>query len=224
MVIRSSLQLYKQEFGRILLLSLLITLPVQLIAMFFTNYFYSYYGILNLVYVADWFFAFIILLSISFVQIPFIRLFQLHIDHQRAEISEAIDSVLKNGFMVYVMGILYAICVVVGSLFLIIPGLILMVLLYAFPYAVVMEEEKWGSAFKLAIQFGKDNFFRLLGIILGFSLVEMTVERVIEFVILSLTNNFLIISLVLLAVNMFFIPLFSFINGFVYAKWSGQLD
>ncbi|MBA4601288.1 hypothetical protein [Thermoactinomyces mirandus] len=224
MVIRSSLQLYKQEFGRILLLGLLVTLPVQLIAMFFTNYFYTYYGILNLVYVADWFFAFIILLSISFVQIPFIRLFQLHISREPVKVSKTIDSLMKSGFTVYVMGILYAICVVVSSLFFIIPGLILMVLLYAFPYAVVMEGEKWGSAFKLAIQFGKDNFFRLLGIILGFSLVEMTVERIIEFGVLSLTHNFLIISLVLLTVNMFFIPLFSFINGFVYAKWAGQLD
>lgn len=224
MVIRSSLQLYKQEFGRILLLGLLVTLPVQLIAMFFTNYFYTYYGILNLVYVADWFFAFIILLSISFVQIPFIRLFQLHISREPVKVSKTIDSLMKSGFTVYVMGILYAICVVVSSLFFIIPGLILMVLLYAFPYAVVMEGEKWGSAFKLAIQFGKDNFFRLLGIILGFSLVEMTVEWIIEFGVLSLTHNFLIISLVLLTVNMFFIPLFSFINGFVYAKWAGQLD
>lgn len=224
MIIRSSLKLYRQEYKRILLLSLLITLPVQLIAMFFTNYFYSYYGILNLVYVADWFFAFIILLSISFVQIPFIRLFQLHLGQEPVRISESIDSLMKSGFMVYVMGILYAICVVVGSLFFIVPGLILMVLLYAFPYAVVMEEEKWGSAFKLAIQFGKDNFFRLLGIILAFSLVEMAVERVIELGVLSLTHNFLIISLVLLTVNMFFIPLFSFINGFVYAKWTGQLD
>ncbi len=135
MIIRSSLKLYKQEFGRILLLSLLITLPVQLIAMFFTNYFYSYYGILNLVYVADCFFAFIILLSISLVQIPFIRVFQLHLGQEPVRISEAIDSLMKSGFMVYVMGILYAICVVIGSLLFVIPGLILMVLLYAFPFA-----------------------------------------------------------------------------------------
>jgi hypothetical protein len=219
MFIRKSFELYRDQFGKIFLLGLLVILPVQWLCLFIDNYFYAYYGLFGLTYVADFFYGINMLLALSFVQIPFIKMLSCYVKGEPIYFSQVYGSVWENGFVVFVMGILYSIGVGTGTLLLIIPGIILMVLLYSFPYVVVLERKRWGKAFKQAYQFGKSNFFKLLGIIFGFSLIEWIIEWGVEGLTLLFTNRYLIISLVLMLANMLFVPLFAFINASFYLKW-----
>lgn len=219
MFIQNAFQLYRDHFGKIFLLGLLVVFPVQVLCLIIDNYFYAYYELFGLIYVADFFYGINMLLALSFVQIPFIKMISCFTKGEPIYFSKIYGSVWENGFVVFMMGILYAIGVGTGTLLLIIPGIILMVLLYSFPYAVVLERKKWGKAFKLAYEFGKSNFFKLLGLILGFSLVEGIVEWGVEELTLLFTHRYITIVVVTMLANMLFVPLFAFINASFYLKW-----
>lgn len=143
MLIRDSLQLYREEFGKILLLGLIVIVPIQFLCILINNYFYFYYW-LPQIHIADLFYGINMLIAGSLVQIPFIKLLDSYRKREYIEFSSAYGSFWQYGFVVFVMSILYTLGVVTGTFLLLIPGLVLMVLFNAFPFAVVLDEKMVG--------------------------------------------------------------------------------
>ena len=221
MLIRDSLQLYREEFGKILLLGLIVIVPIQFLCLLVNNYFYLYYG-LSVLYIADLFYGINILIATSLVQIPFIKMLDVYRKREYVEFSSVYGSFWQYGFVVFVMAILYTLGVVTGSFLLIIPGLVLMVLLYAFPFAVVIDGKKWWEGFKQAFQFGKSNFWKLCGIIFGFMIVELAVEWLVQSITFLITDRYIVVATVVMLVNMLFVPLVTFVTGSLYQDWREQ--
>lgn len=221
MLIRDSFQLYHEEFGKILLLGLIVIIPIQFLCLLVNNYFYLYYGLPEL-YIADLFYGINILIATSLVQIPFIKMLDVYRKREYIEFSSVYGSFWQYGFVVFVMAILYTLGVVTGSFLLIIPGLVLMVLLYAFPFAVVIDGKKWWEGFKQAFQFGKSNFWKLCGIIFGFMIVELAVEWLVQSITFLITDRYIVVATVVMLVNMLFVPLITFVTGSLYQDWREQ--
>ncbi|MBS7531746.1 hypothetical protein IC619_014825 [Hazenella sp. IB182353] len=224
-VLKQSLAFYREHFFKILLIGSVFVLPVLFLGFLVIGVIYKYYNLYNLTLLADAFYSFAILLTIMFVQIPFVQMVKDEVLEDGLSLRSAFVSILKYGFIIYVMGIFYAIAVIIGSILFIIPGFIIMVLLFSFPQAIILEEEKWKEALKSAFQFGKQNLFKLLIFILLFTIGEWVVEFVVQFVTINfITLRYLYIILILLFTNMLFIPLFSFITSFKFLDWSGEID
>ncbi|MBA4600922.1 hypothetical protein [Thermoactinomyces mirandus] len=221
MLIRDSLQLYREEFGKILLLGLLVVFPVQFLCLIINNYLYTYYGSTQ-IHVAEMFYGISILLATSLVQIPFIKMLECYKKREYIDFARVYGSFWEYGFVVFVMGIIYTLGVTTGTFLFIIPGLIFMVLFYTFPYVVILEKKKWWQAFKLAFQFGKKNFWKLFGIIFGFAIFEWAVEWIVHLLAFLITDRYLVIALAVMFVNMLFVPLFAFINASFYTDWKEQ--
>jgi hypothetical protein len=223
MLIRDSFQLYREEFGKILMLGLIVIVPIQFLCILINNYLYFYYW-LPQIHIADLFYGINMLIAGSLVQIPFIKLFDSYQKREYIEFSSAYGSFWQYGFVVFVMSVLYTLGVVTGTFLLLIPGLVLMVLFNAFPFAVVLDEKKWWEGFKQAFQFGKSNFWKLFGIIFGFLIVELAVEWIVQSITFLFTDRYLVVASVVMLVNMLFVPIVTFATGLLYQEWREQPD
>lgn len=144
MLIRDSFRVYREEFGKIMLLGLLIILPVYFLCTLINNYFYTYYGIMGLFFIGEFFSSINIIIATAFLQLPFIRLIIGYKKGEYIPFSQLFGDVLKYGFVVFIMSILYGMAIGVGLFLFIIPGFIIMILFHAFPYSVVIEEKNGG--------------------------------------------------------------------------------
>ncbi|MFS8612896.1 MAG: hypothetical protein FWJ68_15380 [Planifilum fulgidum] len=209
------------RFWTVLILGLLLITPVYFFALIFTNYFFRYYGALDLLFIAHFFRAFLVLLALSVSQIPFIELAYRDAMGEDVRFKDGFRSILEHIFPVYIMGILYAFLSAFGGLLFIVPGILIAVWLYLFPYVAVIEKKHWWKGFKRAFRMGKKHFFQLLLIVFLFGLFEMIVEYVVLNDTLYLTTRFLVIAVVQLVLNLLFLPLFTFIITYYYIDWNG---
>ena len=154
--IRDAFRLMKHRFWTVLMLGLLLITPVFFFNLIFTNYFFRYYGALDLLFIAHFFRAFLVLLGLSVSQIPFIELAFRDVMGEDIRFKDGIRSILEHVFPVYIMGILYAFLSTFGGLLFVIPGILISVWLFLFPYAAVIEKEHWWKGFKRAFRMGKN--------------------------------------------------------------------
>src|SRR5690606_23100171 len=143
--IRDAFRLMKHRFWTVLMLGLLLITPVFFFNLIFTNYFFRYYGALDLLFIAHFFRAFLVLLRLSVSQIPFIELAFRDVMGEDIRFKDGIRSILEHVFLVYIMGILYAFLSTFGGLLFIIPGILISVWLFLFPYAAVIEKDIGGK-------------------------------------------------------------------------------
>ena len=106
--IRDAFRLMKHRVWTVLMLGLLLITPVFFFNLIFTNYFFRYYGALDLLFIAHFFRAFLVLLGLSVSQIPFIELAFRDVMGEDIRFKDGIRSILEHVFPVYIMGILYA--------------------------------------------------------------------------------------------------------------------
>lgn len=219
--IRDAFRLMKHRFWTVLMLGLLLITPVFFFNLIFTNYFFRYYGALDLLFIAHFFRAFLVLLGLSVSQIPFIELAFRDVMGEDIRFKDGIRSILEHVFPVYIMGILYAFLSTFGGLLFIIPGILISVWLFLFPYAAVIEKEHWWKGFKRAFVTGKAHFFQLFLILLLFGVIEMIVGFAAQIGTLLLTNRFIVIALVQWGLNLLYVPLFTFVITYFYIEWNG---
>lgn len=222
--IRDAFRLMKHRFWTVLILGLLLITPVYFFALIFTNYFFRYYGALDLIFIAHFFRAFLVLLALSVSQIPFIELAFWDAMGKDIRFKDGIRSILEHIFPVYIMGILYAFLSAFGGLLFIVPGILIAVWLYLFPYVAVIEKKHWWKGFKRAFYMGKEYFFQLFLITFLFGLFEMIIEYIVLNGTLYLTTRFFAIALVQLGLNLLLLPLFTFVITYYYIEWNGGTE
>jgi hypothetical protein len=214
--IKEAWGLYRSEFGKILGITLLLIVPMQLVSLYVENYFHTMFSLLNLNMFGYLFVSFFSLIFLSLFQLPFIEMAVRDEKNESIRLGEVISGTLIAAFPVYLMSVIYALIVTFGFLFFIVPGLILMVLLFMFPYVAVIEKEYWFQGLKSALEFGREHFFRLMAMVLLLQLAEWVVEFLILLGTYQLPLGFLHIALIQILLNSLFLPFFTFVIARYY--------
>src|SRR5690606_23174177 len=154
---------------------------------------------------------FFLTIGLCVAQIPFIKMaaqFSLEGEVRR---SDCFQSLFENIFPVYVMSVLYSLLVLIGSLLLIVPGLLFLIWFATIPHVAVLENRRWWKGFKRAFAIGKEHFFKILGVFFLMWLVELVIQGALLYSVLLFTNNLLIISIAMMLGNMLFLPYFTLV-------------
>jgi len=155
---------YRKNFGTILLICLTFVFPLQLIFFFVINYFNLLFSLFFIPQLGQLFGFFFLTIGLCVAQIPFIKMaaqFSLEGEVRR---SDCFQSLFENIFPVYVMSVLYSLLVLIGSLLLIVPGLLFLIWFATIPHVAVLENRRWWKGFKRAFAIGKEHFFKILGV------------------------------------------------------------
>ncbi|PTX55281.1 hypothetical protein C8P63_12078 [Melghirimyces profundicolus] len=220
-IVKSSFNLYKEEFRKIWILNGTITFPI-LIIYYIVSAFYQNYFFINYIPLAGDLTSYsLLLIGLWIVQIPFIQL-------AKTEGASNLNNLYKMFFgkliPVYFAAVLYAFLVIVGTILLIIPGLILLVLFSFVPYALLIEQCSWKQSFIRSFQVCKQRFFPLLGILFILGLIEYLVELIALLTSNLLTTNYMVLALIQAVINMFFVPYGAILMSKVYGEWTGIYD
>jgi hypothetical protein len=213
------LRFYKEHFGKILILGITVIFPLFLVNHFIINYFFYFYSLVGVPFVASipqFLFTFVVILL---CEIPFICLVLCRLKGGEPQLREAYRGLFEHLFHVYVMGVLIAILIILGTLLFVIPGLILLILFMLYPYVAVVEEEKWLAGLKKTFEIGKTHYFPLLGVAVALGLLTMIVEGIVLFVSLLFTNNYLLISLIQIVLSVLLLPYITIVTTYYYNDW-----
>lgn len=216
------IDLYREKKGQIMLFAVIVVLPIQLAYWLLSNYFSILLTLSGLDFVAYLVNTFFILWFLSLIQIPFIYIGYQGYFYETLNSKRIIKDMLVNCFQIYVLGFIFALFVTVGFMFYIVPGLILMVLFLAFPYAVIIDKTKWWKTIKLSFQFGKSNFVKLLIFILLFGVIEWLLEMLLIAPLVLITSKFLYINLAFMLINILIISSSVFYLTWIYLKWKEE--
>lgn len=221
-VLNGAVALYKQQVRCIIIVELLLIVPLQLILLFFSNYLYTDLQLMGAIFLGDLSNALLLLIAVSLAQIPFIFMAIRTIDGEAFTLKEVLSSFLEYMLPVYLFSLFYVLLITLGFFALVIPGLIVLILLYTFPYVIVISKEKGWGVIRKSFVIGKTNFFRLLGVILGFGVIEWALGSLALWGTLRFTSSYLIVSLVQMVINLVVLPLFTFVMTFKLVAWKAS--
>ncbi|MGD6879539.1 MULTISPECIES: hypothetical protein [Bacillus] len=214
--LKKSINLYTLYTKEVVLIGLLFVFPIQLVFTFYINYItapFQYFGIPLWTSLLQLLF---ILILFPFIQIPYISLIKYDMLEDEVSMKKIIGDIFKNGFHVYILGIITAILSLIGFLLFIVPGIVLMIFFLCVPQTAVLNNAKWGSAMKKSIHLGWKKFLSLTLLVLFFILVDSIISGATFFLSAGLTNSFFIINALLIFINCFIIPVFIFSISYIY--------
>lgn len=214
--IKKSISIYSLYFKEIFYIGLLFTLPIQIIYTFFINYVtapFQYFGIPIWTSLIQLLF---ILIIFPIIQLPYISILKYDMFEDDISMKMIVDDFFQKGFHVYLLAIICSILSVIGFLFFIIPGLLLMIFFLYVPQATLLNHVKWGSALKKSLLMGRTSFFPLLITIITFVAIDSLVSGFVFFISVGLTNSFFAVNLLLIIINTFLLPLFIFTISNIY--------
>lgn len=129
-------------------------------------------------------------------------------------------SLIEHLFSIYVIGFLFAYLVSLGLIFFVIPGLVIMILFFLYPYAAVVDNLTWWAGIKRAFRLGRKHFFTLLMIVMSVASVQFLVEFAAMYLGLLFTNSILLHFVVQAVIPCFFIPILAFTVTGKYIEWA----
>jgi len=219
---KEAFELYRFNIWRVLILSLTIVLPIQIVYTFLVNYVSMPFLLLGISIWPNIIQIFFLLIAFSLIQVPFASMVSQEKRFETVKLGTAYGDCLANMFSVYILGIVYAICAVIGMFLLLIPGLLLILFLVAIPQSVVVEEIKGLAGVKRSFKFVKSNFKRVLGLFGFFIFSDMIISGICYFFISRLTDLILFQNIVLMFINLLLLPLFSLSLTYLYFNWKNR--
>src|SRR5699024_5563619 len=108
---------------------------------------------------------------------------------EERKLGSAYLAFFERGLSVFGFGILYVTATLLGSAFLIVPGLIILVFFFLTPYVAVIKDKPARKSWREALRWGKRKFFPLLGIVAMISIGEWVIGFITMIGISFVTNN-----------------------------------
>ncbi len=221
---REAFALFTSRFEHILLLGVTIILPLLLGHALLSNYIYAVTPtVLGTTIISDIYYTFLTVLLMLFAQVPLIRYMFNEYQGHEGSLKNAYFVFFANGFQFFVFAILASFLTTVGIILFLLPGLIILTLLYPIPFVAAMDNKSIWKSWKSGIRLGKKHFFKLFLLILGMSLIELMISGGITLLILSLTTSFAAQILSHILLNLVFFPIITLIiTGFII-KWREEI-
>lgn len=220
MRVKSALIIYKNTFMQNVVLMITLIIPFHFILFFLGNVYYTHFasqfmftkGIM-VGKLLNW-------VGLFLIQVPFIRMASQELLEGYSNVKSAFVSFIEHLFSVYVIGFLYAYFVSLGLIFFVIPGLVLMILFFLYPYAAVIDNLTWWAGIKRAFRIGRKHFFNLLMIVLSIASVQFLIELGAMYLGMQFTNRIIVLFFIQAVIPCFFIPLLSFMITGKYIEWT----
>lgn len=209
--VTKAIDLYKRQLGKIIVISLVLIAPMEMLNLFLSNYIAKLYGFLNLDLFYGWFVGFFNLIFFMLFQIPYICMAYKDRLKEDYSIGDILAFTLEKALPIYIVSIFSALLVTLGLVFFVVPGILILIYVTPFPYVAVIENEFWWKGFKSAIRFAQAHLFGWAGVVLAFQWMEW----LIGFGLLLMSNfyihHFGFAALSQIVLNMLFIPFFTFV-------------
>lgn len=215
---REATSFYVNHIFKILVITVFIVIPVQFLAFYLpaiVSFMHADWGpLLNMVGLV----FFLIGLYVS--QLPYISLVMQENNQGCIDLKEVFADFIHLVFPVMVAGVLTFFGIALGLTLLIVPGLVLFVVTFMFPYSFSFYRKSWGHSFKQACHFGADKFFYLLAVC---SLLIGTLViggEIVLFVSAFFLQNTLMVVFSQAIFTGAVLPLFTFWLSYVYDDWN----
>ncbi|GEL76469.1 hypothetical protein [Tenuibacillus multivorans] len=221
---KNTWELYTGQFEKILVLMLTTTLPLLLAHSYVMNYIYlitpSSTGIYS---VADIYYGLITLLFFLYAQVPYIRFVyneHLGVEHN---LRNTIYHFVVNGFTIFVFACLISILSTIGFALLILPGIIILSLVFPVPYISVFDEKSTWKSFKEGFRIGRKHFFKifLLLILIGFA--ELLFGVFVTYQLFNITPSFAAQMITQMSLNIIIYPFVIMLMTSFILKWRNNL-
>lgn len=206
-LVADSFRLYRERFLSILLLSFTIVFPVLIVHAVLVNFVYGVTAWLDGGIVGNLTNALLLLFFFVIVQVPFILFTQYEQEGSEHPLRSTYFTFTQRGFPAYLFAVVYCVVVAAGFAFLIIPGLIIMILLFLTPYVSILREKPFRQSWRIALKLGKKHFFRLFTLLVVTSLIELVIEVGIMYGMSFITTNYLAILFTQMVLNTILFPL-----------------
>ncbi|MBS4179492.1 hypothetical protein [Lederbergia citrea] len=217
--------LFAGKYEKFLIIVFLVQIPFLLIHSFITNYIYAItptFG--SLFSIADIYYAFITLLLLLFVLIPFVKFTINEYQGNENSLKTAFYSFAVQGFNIFVFSVLLALAAVIGFMFFFIPGLIILAAFISAPIIALNDEKSVWKSVRESLQIFKKHFLGLIFCILLFSLLELGIGVFLNFIILSITPSYAAIMITQIFLNTIFFPIFIVVLTSLTIKWRENLS
>lgn len=206
-LVADGFRLYRERFLSILLLSFTIVFPILIVHALMTNYVYAVTSFLDGGVVGDFTNGMLVLLFLMIAQIPFIVFTRYEQEGSEHPLRSTYFAFTQRGFSAYLFAMVYCALVVAGFAVFIIPGLIIMILLFLTPYISILRDQPMRRSWKTALRLGKKHFVRIFLLLVLVSLAELVLEFGVLYGMSYVTTNYLIILFTQMVLNTVLFPL-----------------
>lgn len=222
--LKGSLNLYKNNFFRVLLIGFTIILPIQVIYTIVVNYISMPFFYFNIPIWPIIFQSLFMLMSLFIMLIPMVSIVVQGTRSERIKLGKVYGDTIRYAFFVYAVSIPVSIITTVGLFLLIVPGIFCLIFFIGIPLAKVIEDAPFLTIIKRSFAFGKENFLMICSFLLLFATVDFIGSFLLSFLALIVTGQMAVMNWMLMLFNTFLLPLFIFIISKVYLDWNGEAD
>ncbi|MFD1407736.1 hypothetical protein ACFQ49_06130 [Kroppenstedtia eburnea] len=213
---------YKSSFIKILTLVLVLILPIQLLYTLFTVFLSTPFNLFGLPIIGSAIRSFLMIIAFFLAQIPFILIYRQYRRNGEIKISSVFLQFFKYAFPIYMLMLLISFFVTLGFIFLIIPGIVMLILFIGLPQVKVMEDTPFIQTIRNAFDFGRKNFGFLIVVTLCFVFLDIMGSMITFFFLSLFTNWYFLLNIGIMLVNALTMPLFAFMVTEKYIEWSGE--
>ncbi|HHY71913.1 MAG TPA: hypothetical protein GX497_01515 [Bacillus bacterium] len=219
-IISESIGMYLREFTKIVLLSMLTYLPLLLFHAFLVNYIYmrtqfaEYPGLIG-----DAANGIFMIIFLTIAQVPFIKFTLLEMEGEDHALKRSLSFSIEKALPIYIFGCIYALLVFVGGLLFIIPGLMVLLLLYFVPYFIADETKSFKAAIKKSVRFFKMYYMKASLIIILLTVIQLFFENIVLFLLSFYTSVYFTLLLTKIILLVLILPLQTIVLTNVYLKW-----
>ncbi|MUV39196.1 hypothetical protein JNUCC1_03069 [Lentibacillus sp. JNUCC-1] len=223
--LKTTWDVYTGQFEKILILMLSTTLPLLILHSFLTNYIYAITPSYSVVYsFADIYYALITLLFYLYAQVPYIRYVYNEYMGVENNLRNTIYTFITNGFTVFVFACIASTLTTLGFMLLVLPGLILITLLFPIPYISIFDNKSVWKSIKEGVRLGKKHFFKILMIIGLVGTAELLFGIFLTYQLFTITSSFAAQVITQMALNMIVYPFVIMLLTVYIIKWRGQQE
>ncbi|QED46422.1 hypothetical protein [Cytobacillus dafuensis] len=206
-ILSNSIYLYSSKFVPLSCLSLITYVPLLFLHTFIVNIIYSqsrfmeYPGV-----VGDAANGIFMLVFLTIAQVPFIKLTILYHEDEESIFKKSLGFSMDRMISMYVFACLYALCVFLGGLLFVIPGLIVLFLFYYVPYFIADGVKSYKVAIRKSVSLVKKRFLIILVIIGAITAIQLLFENVLFAFISFYTDTYFVFLFTKIVLQMFILP------------------
>lgn len=188
---REAFRFYTSKIEYMFLFAFTVVLPTLIFHSVVMNYVYAVTPVINNTTPgADLLYSFLSLILLTVAQVPIIRFVYNEQEGHERPVADAFKSFALLGFSIFLFALIYGLLTITGIFIFIIPGLIIMLLLFLTPYLSAMDGKPARKSWREALRLGKKHFLALVLIVGGIGLVEMFISIFAQFLIFSITSSY----------------------------------
>ncbi|VEF49209.1 Uncharacterised protein family (UPF0259) [Bacillus freudenreichii] len=216
---------FVRKYERYLLIAFLVQIPLLILHSFLTNYIYAVTpsgG--SLLSVADIYYAFVTMVLLIYAMVPFIKFTANEFEGHENPLKNAFYTFAVQGFNIFAFSVLISLLTVIGFMFLIIPGLVILAAFISAPIIAVIDEKSVWKSMKESFQIFKKHSWKIILFISLLSLLELIIGIALNFLLFSITDSYAAVVISQIFLNTIFFPVFGVVLTSLVIKWREGLN